>query len=207
MDGLNKAYKKDPRGFLRKHALDARGSINSPAPPVTGIYDFDLSYDPRKNGCVFLQKFDERGKAATDKTNRISAYWLPWASNQTTEIDLGNQADFFFTSALGGCQIRVAGNKVLHIAGDSQGGSTEKGSKWREKQARAKLGNDFAQSRRLSSRFEYAETGLAIFVGFRKNNIWQFVAQAVSVDEESGKWSGEEVEMTLGGTVFKEAWK
>ncbi|HEX8440334.1 hypothetical protein [Archangium sp.] len=40
--------------------------------------------------------------------NRFPAYFLPWRQNQITCIELGTQADFFFTSMLTGCSVYVS---------------------------------------------------------------------------------------------------
>jgi hypothetical protein len=40
----------------------------------------------------------------------IRAYWLPFKMNRTYEMDLGTNADFFFTAGLSGCTVVVGGD-------------------------------------------------------------------------------------------------
>ncbi len=131
---------KIPKGFWKSTAsisLYSKGSLSSGDAeicPVAGVYNFDLYMDTALD-CVFLRLAAERTKAIDKNTNLIGAYWLPWVSDKTAVLELKDDADFFFTSALGGCRIQIAGNQVAHIAGN-------KGRpKWREQQ-----GKEFVES-------------------------------------------------------------
>lgn len=68
-----------------------------------GLHKFDLV--PGFNGSVNLSLADANQSQAAETL--ISAYWLPYKATGTTEIELGNEASYFFTSYLGGCQLRV----------------------------------------------------------------------------------------------------
>lgn len=49
----------------------------------------------------------------------LKAFWLPWKLNRTFELQLDDQADFFFTAQLSGCTFTVSGQaeapRVAHI--------------------------------------------------------------------------------------------
>jgi len=212
MDGLNKKFMRDPSGFLKKYPIDTRGTPNGAdqqARPLLGqgIAEFDLAYSSKTGKeCVVLQLFQDRWgqrmgsvhKAFTDKSHRITAYWLPWASKATTRIELGDEADFFFTSGLGGCRIQVAGNVVAHIAGDS-GGSIAKQKVWRDAEASKAFGEETGRSRAFSSTDHYGNTG--IFVGYRVGGIWRFAGRKVISGED--KWTVGNMTETLGGKIFE----
>jgi hypothetical protein len=212
MDGLNKKFMQDPSGFLKKYPIDTRGTPNGSdqmgrAILQQGIAEFDLAYSSKKGKeCVVLQLFEDRWgkrmgsvhKASTGKSHRITAYWLAWASKTTTRIELGEEADFFFTSGLGGCRIQVAGNVVAHIAGDS-GGSMAKQKEWRDGQALETFGEETGRSRAFSSSDHYGNAG--IFVGYRVGGIWRFAGQKVISDTD--KWKVGDMTETLGGKIFE----
>jgi hypothetical protein len=109
---------------------DARGKAR--------VDDFDLSYG---NFGVELELFTGRGKAESWHSNKIKAYWLPWLKKTTTQLTLGDDAPFFFTSELTGCRIQIGGgpsSTVFNIAGN-EGTSRE----WRDKQAKEHLGRHY----------------------------------------------------------------
>lgn len=56
-------------------------------------------------------------EARTSNEPPIRAYWLPFKMNRTFEMDLNNQADFFFTAGLSGCTVVVSGSpQTPHVA-------------------------------------------------------------------------------------------
>jgi hypothetical protein len=76
------------------------------APGKARVDDFVLSYG---NCGVELELFTGRGKAESWHSNKIKAYWLPWLKKTTTQLTLGDDAPFFFTSELTGCRIQIGG--------------------------------------------------------------------------------------------------
>ena len=105
----------------------------------------------------------------------VKAFWLPWESGATIELELDTQAEYFLTAHMGGCQLRIipaaggAHTKVLHIAGNwsisdnpdehpggKKGGHGPKGTAWREEQAKKALTTaELGRSRAFSSTKAY----------------------------------------------------
>ena len=189
MDGMNKKFKANPVDFLKKHLLSVE--------PLENLGKGDLNLDLVADGLnAKLQSF-KRAKpdAAHAAKHQLPAYWLPWQSGGVAEMTLGDKANYFFTSKMDGCQLRVltlggGGVKVLHIAGDAGGsdfaddGDEDNvgGSNWREGKAQSKLGaQGYIRSRALSST---ANQGNQVYggksvhvVGFKKDGAWQFWVQ------------------------------
>ena len=155
MDKLNAEFMAGPEEFLNQHPVGFKS--NSPLPDLWSEEEapvdyFDLSY-AASGGGVELELFASRGKAKGRYSNKIKAYWLPHFKNETTKIELGDRAPFFFTDELTGCRIQIGGESttptVLHISGFS--GSTRA---WREQQAQEHLKASFKGSRRYSKHEE-----------------------------------------------------
>jgi hypothetical protein len=150
------------------------------------VHEFDLSYGGSER-LVTIELFTERGKRFGSRSRPISAYWLPWQSEATAQITLGDRANFFFTSALGGCRMEVAGNTVLHIAGNKINYKSDRdGSRWREAQAQEALGGAYERSRRFSSTKEYRGVDNAFFVGYKRGGVWSFVGQGIGLPTDPG---------------------
>jgi hypothetical protein len=143
-DGWNKQFTQLKSNFLVGRPITV-GFNEHEVPAVAGIHDFDI--EQRTLGTAQLLAvlgFGHRAKAVTWKSNRISAYWLPWQSQDTVHMDIGDAADYFFTSELNGCQFRVARTavntlRIVHVAGDYPGAATAAGSQHRNVQAQARF--------------------------------------------------------------------
>lgn len=207
-NGLNRRFMRDPVRFMGEiviHTTDLEKTFARYAPnpnaahllPGAGIAAFDLQRDAHGN--VQLQAHGFREKLQKGRFTRyIRAYWLPWddgagvavSASGTVRLDLGREADFFFTSQLSGCRMQAAvgadGPTMLHIPGNMGGASNEgrgpAGAEWREDQARTHLPNRFPDSRRWSSTIEYAAHSTVNFVGVRRGDRWMFYSQTVHGD-------------------------
>lgn len=156
-NGRNAQFMSQKSNFLVLNAITV-GFLQNQVPANAGIFDFDIQ--PRAMGAgnvLEVLGFGHRQKGVTWKSNRISAFWLPWASQNTVHLDIDDTADYFFTSELNGCQFRIArtgGNtlRFVHVAGDSQNSALPVGSAWRNAQAQARFtAPQYALSRSLSS--------------------------------------------------------
>ena len=59
-----------------------------------------------------------------DDVGTVKAYYLPWAMSHATSMDLGDAADFFFTSEMTNCRFSILADdpkkpKVAHVAGNT----------------------------------------------------------------------------------------
>lgn len=233
MHGLNKAFRHDPLAFMKKYPISTAGKLNGKAAdgnvvalPKIAVYDFDLSYMGDDKTNVVLMLFDERGKAAGSERERkkkvIKAYWLPWASASTTKIELKDEADYFFTSALDGCRIQFAGATVLHIAADGKIDRTVNNRtgkeylnsttlqdqddpnlnvEWKNWQAKEHLKEMEPRSRKFSSTTDYGDFGF--FAGYRnKQGVWTYIKQ-IKRRKEGGGFTVRpgDVEPISGGEV------
>jgi hypothetical protein len=198
MEGLNLQFKSNPVMFMRQYVMDydTTSSLGSDNPPEAGIVELDIKHNRVNNnngGGVLVRLCGERLTRPGVFTRKIVAHWLPWASKETTSYTLNNDARFFFTSALGGCRIQISNEDVptvLHIAGDSLGGSTQLGTQWRENQAQQHLGQKYPQSRRFSSLQDYDLSVCAFIVGYlpKHETRWRFIAQGYGYDPTTGQF-------------------
>ncbi len=157
---------------------------------MPGVHEFDLEVcqfergNRFKQGGINLRRFGDRAKGAGDlKSNRIRAYWLPWRAAGESHIQLGNEADYFFTSALGGCRIQIGAGPnplVMHISGQLT------------PQQRDQLAQPLISgpgSRRFSFTTDYPTSELAFLVGKASGRWfgrhWTFFAQGIGIDEQT----------------------
>jgi hypothetical protein len=196
MQGLNRQFKNSTEDFLR-HTPIFESMRHMAHPPAQGVVEFDL--EPYHGGAR-IGEFATRGTAATYRTRRIAAYWLPWQTQGTASIQLGGLAEYFFTSQLAGCQIRIVPAparfgrtnhpQVMHIAGDSPRGPADPhGTNWRAAQATAALTPaQMGRSRALSStglgNLGYHGEGVNV-VGFKRLGAWVFFGQQIDFDNET----------------------
>jgi hypothetical protein len=105
---------------------------------AAGIYDFDLFKSPRKGeretrtmGVAHMTSvtvYDlrawgtkQRDQIVTtqganftvqyqtpEKAGPIRAYWVPWSAGSCWSIQLGNDADYFFTPTMDGCSLAIS---------------------------------------------------------------------------------------------------
>ena len=113
MANVTSAFISDRKGFLETKIVLVPEPQN---PGNTGPRTF---WFDEAGGVVSLKATAPGG---TEKTT-VNAYWLSWKSKNSTVLDVGNEADYFFTSQMTGCRFKVltAGGKnpkVAHIAGD-----------------------------------------------------------------------------------------
>lgn len=191
MRGLNARFKKKPEKFLREVVLQESAELLK-ANLSEGVYDFD--FEPSDVPTIAL--FGTARPGIDSDEPLIKAYWLPWESGSTLELELSGDAEYFLTAHLGGCQLRVvppAGpgthTKVLHIAGDTGGkqGHGPEGSEWRAKEALDALRpSEWHRSRAFSSTkpypIGYAGSTDVQVVGFKEDYRWEFWAQETGED-------------------------
>lgn len=105
-----------------------------PVPAATkaaGIYDFDLIKDHTTaeitlNGRptqIPIYKLKAWGNKVRDRkvlasgaveykkpkyAHTLSAFWLPWSSDASWSVQLGAQADYFFTATMDGCSLAIS---------------------------------------------------------------------------------------------------
>ena len=201
MDGLNSLLKEDAAAFMKKYVLFTEDLDKKPA---TGVYDFDLFQEKDKKDKTVIMPSQVKLRRFPKELNpelfeSIKAHWLPWEPGKTTRIELDSkQAKFFFTAMLAGCRVTVAGNTVLHIAGDTKfndkGNPTHldrdedvagqaAGKKWRDDQQAKELGDKAPAARTYSSTVPMKEGGYkgadgGFVVGRFKNGSWSFIGQA-----------------------------
>ena len=157
--GLNSEFKNMKGAFLRNRPITVGMFLNT-MPATAGIGEFDIQPRQMQGGHVYevLQMSLRTKKQSRWKTHAIQAYWLPWQSQQAVSLDIGDQADYFFTSELNGCQFRIArtGNRslrIVHTAGDGPSSATAAGTAWRDNKAQSAFSQHahFLASRTLSS--------------------------------------------------------
>jgi hypothetical protein len=128
-NGLNVRFMRDPVAFL-----SAYWDINSSSPQHgegygisdKGIANLDLSeYSPQT---VRVSKADT-GLFAFGAETPVTAYYLASRANASRTLNLGADANYFFTDAITGCQFSAHGNTrhaltVVHTNAITTGGAT-----------------------------------------------------------------------------------
>lgn len=85
--------------------------------------------------------------------DKVKAYWLPWLDKQVVTMDVGDDANYFFTSQMTDCRFTVMTKdgkkpKVGHLAGTMSITARNKA----EETMAAEMGGGDVRSRRLSTR-------------------------------------------------------
>ncbi|MDZ7637862.1 MAG: hypothetical protein U5J83_06370 [Bryobacterales bacterium] len=121
-----------------KNTLAQRGriankdvAVNLQGNVAAGIYDFDLFKTPKRaqipgGGRANVYQLKEWGTKQRDQeitttansftvaykkpkyAHPIQAYWVPWSSGSCWSVQLGNDADFFFTPTMDGCSLAIS---------------------------------------------------------------------------------------------------
>jgi len=118
-EGKNKEFTANPAVFLRNHEIARSPQYDAMAPIASsGPANIDLVPGPAPGPGrhqVAIENYDRRKHSFGARP--ISAYWLPAQENVTRTIQLGNAANYFFTSPLSGCLFaayhNAAGNLVV----------------------------------------------------------------------------------------------
>jgi hypothetical protein len=124
-------FKDNPESFLANFVViaDAAQQAKTHGAVSAEPKKFFIKHE-QKNVCTL--RF-----AGDDATDFIKAYWLPWKSSNQTSIQLGGEAEFFFTSEMTNCRFSVLSEgttpRVAHIAGNemqrcSEGRRPEEGT-------------------------------------------------------------------------------
>ena len=198
MDGLNRKFMNNPADFLRAKAVVPAFELRDNGVPAQGIHEFDFRTHDRTSKAVYLDLMTHRGKATTNKTNRIVAHWLPWEEDGTTTMQLDGHAHYFFTSQIAGCRIVVVPNtvrvngvaypRVMHIAGNRGG------PRWRTTEMNTQLA--LVSPARLPLVRTLSSTGqgaagyrgeMVNVVGFVRNNVWEFHAQQFDYNDDASR--------------------
>ena len=83
MRGLNDRFKRNPEKFLGEVVLQEIQEVVTADPPE-GIYDFD--FQPTSSPRIVL--FDTARPGVDPGEELIRAYWLPWKSGTTLQLEL-----------------------------------------------------------------------------------------------------------------------
>lgn len=188
-NGYNKNFMSVKERFLDEHPITVC-AVHGSIPEKQGVYEFDIQQWSNMAGVFEIISLSAREKKRTSSIKPILAHWLPWESQKAVYMDLNDEAKFFFTSEINGCQFKFAplegGTiRVIHVAGDSVNAAQAPGSQWRgvdavkdiltkDQQGRSRR---FTSSAPLGST-EVGETGSSTpgtMVGYGGNHFWQNV--------------------------------
>ena len=101
MHGLNASFTRSPELFVRQHVIQEAGEMETKKLSA-GVYDIDF----RPNGPK-LALFDTASSRYNPGEPLVKAFWLPWESGATIELELDTQAEYLLTAHMGGCQLRI----------------------------------------------------------------------------------------------------
>lgn len=185
---LTSDFKADPKEFLKTKVVivpeETDGSVGS-----STICNFMLKPHGSNSSLLVIQN-EADGE-------HVKAYYLKWAVNLATTMDLADGADFFFTSQLTNCRFSILADdpkkpKVSHVAGNTnasdrnkwelESGFVDAGSKGRARRLSVAQGYD-PRINRLKREHLYVgqktnPTSAFVF-GQRVSGDWNFYAQVV----------------------------
>ncbi|HEX7316222.1 MAG TPA: hypothetical protein VF297_20115 [Pyrinomonadaceae bacterium] len=181
---VTKEFTADPAEFLKKYIV-ILSDVKQMGAKRIDLRDF-VFYVIAGN-YVGLRYANEKD----DGEDKIKAYWLPWKANDVTTMDLGKDADYFFTSQMTGCRFTVLNanakqTKVAHMAGTL---TKSKRNEAEDALVEAMGGSQTVTTRRLSisqvkdhgygGQLNDDRVGSAFVYGVRKDDKWTFAAQIV----------------------------
>jgi hypothetical protein len=163
-DGLNKAFKDDPLGFLQKNVFASQPD-NSLVSRCSGQIVFNLTQD-EKTGQINVTATP----SGSIGSHPLNGFWLANVRGKCETLSLGGAGDFMFTPALTGCRFVIdpTGPKVSHI----DGGVNDAGMN--------KICNVKATGANQSA-VRYWDNGnyyASVVVGVRLGGAWAFYAQS-----------------------------
>jgi len=115
--GANKSFLKNPLEFINDNVIVPHNSLQVVAKGQATIVRVNIIADTTGNTCL-----DTRGnnvpmfratgvkKKPSIASNAFYAYYLPYAPNQTRQMNLGTGAKFFFTDKIDGCTLAAGTN-------------------------------------------------------------------------------------------------
>jgi len=124
MKGANKAFLDQKDRWLLNNLLVYQ-VMTPPTGSPNNVYSFDLwRIGTIQDGAgtaktmYELHQINERliKDKADRSSNHIRAYFLPWTTGQTKSMQLGTDADFFFTPTLTGCTFAAASGQNPTVA-------------------------------------------------------------------------------------------
>ncbi|MEP6502501.1 MAG: hypothetical protein ABJD97_04180 [Betaproteobacteria bacterium] len=107
----NEEFEADPAVFRAKYAVVV---VETPTNVLPSVRYF--VFVKGKGDEMTLKSYSENAEG------RLAAYWLPWKTLDIMSMNLGGDANFFFTSQMTNCRFTVLTDntnvpKVAHLAG------------------------------------------------------------------------------------------
>jgi hypothetical protein len=188
---LTKQFQDDPKTFLQTMVVMVPGETDA-AVGEPKLFNFELKKHGTNSALLVPQ--------TTALAPFLRAYYLPWKTDCATTMDLGDKADFFFTSHLTNCRFSILADdpkkpKVAHVAGtgnpgnrnewEKTSGFVDKDSAKRARRFSVSGGLDPAIKTRAVKPHMYlgqerqTNQSSAFVFGERVNGTWEFHAQIV----------------------------
>jgi hypothetical protein len=185
---LTSEFKDDPQAFLKSKVVIVPEETDTSVGSST-LCKFMLK--PHGSNSVLLVIQNEADG------EYVKGYYLKWAVDRATTMDLADAADFFFTSQLTNCRFSILADnprtpKVAHVAGNTnakdrntwelEAGFVDASSAKRARRLSVSQGFDPSvhkkpkEHRYVGQRFSASS---AFVFGRRENEIWKFYAQVV----------------------------
>jgi hypothetical protein len=185
--GLIQDFIGAPETFLANHAVIVGDEAEWDGKKPPGVEQFFMR--EKKANVIHLER-----KIFTAIGVCVKAYWLPWKTQTGVVLDLGDAAEWLFTSQMTNCRFTVLTEnekavKVAHLAGTMM--SSNRRTKWEENAANKLITSPTTQkARRFSvtgNDLKYAgnkgdqseESSSAFVFGRKEKEEWKFYTQVV----------------------------
>jgi hypothetical protein len=172
--GLNRQFRASPTQFMQTHAFNTQPD-NSLVTVQPGVIELNLMAE----GTFNKLSVTTVKKAPKDKnvaSHAFKAYYLPWIGKETPSLQLGTEADYFFTAAITGCRLIIGAGtlpRITHVDGGFYNDA-----KMNAMCATRSNGSNFG-SERCWDNGEFYGT---VVVGVRDTGGWTFHAQSFNYD-------------------------
>lgn len=174
--GLNELFQTGPQLFLKNHALNTQPdpSLAAAAP---GKMRINLAPEGTC-GALALTTVKKAVGTMPGAADAFDAYYLPFQQRAKPSVQLGSDAEYFFTPALTGCRLIITGGalpNITHVDGGFYNDEQMNGMC----NVRA-TGTNSSATRYWDSGPAYA----SIVVGVLSNRAWKLYAQSYNPDSK-----------------------
>lgn len=172
--GMNELFRSGPQQFLSSHPLNTQPDP-SLAAVQPGVLRLNLVAEG-SCGAMALTTVKKAPEAMSIASHAFNAYYLPWQARAKPSVQLGIEADYFFTAAITGCRLIISGGglpAVTHVDGGF----------FSDQQMNA-LCNTRANGTNTTA-MRYWDNGAfyaTIVMGVRNGSTWKFYAQSYNPD-------------------------
>ena len=175
--GMNQLFKSGPQQFSSSHPFNTQPDPSLAAGPP-GVRRLNLVAEGTC-GAMALTTVKKAPEAMPMASHAFNAYYLPYQEKAKPSVQLGTDADYFFTAAITGCRLIIGGGGlpvVTHVDGGF----------FNDQQMDAMCSTRANGTNSTSMRYwDNGEYYATIVVGVRNGSAWKFFAQSYQLNSKT----------------------